>query len=150
MLAGKFPRAAELMASAREDVLAFRHFPYSHWRKLWSTNLLERVNEEIKRRTRDVGIFPQRRRDHALGGGRADGTGRALAAERPPHVLARLDGRESGCSRRTTARSPSSHLVAASDHSARWRPGAGAEPCAISRALRDESLDRSLMTMQSE
>ena len=58
MLASKFPRAAELMATAREDVLAFRHFPLSHWRKLWSTNLLERVNEEIKRRTRVVGIFP--------------------------------------------------------------------------------------------
>jgi transposase-like protein len=58
MLAAKFPRAAELMASAREDVLAFRHFPVSHWRKLWSTNLLERVNEEIKRRTKVVGIFP--------------------------------------------------------------------------------------------
>ncbi len=38
--------------------LAFHHFPVSHWRKLWSTNLLERVNEEIKRRTRVVGIFP--------------------------------------------------------------------------------------------
>jgi putative transposase len=58
MLAGKFPGAAELMASAREDVLAFRHFPPSHWRKLWSTNLLERFNEEIKRRTPIVGIFP--------------------------------------------------------------------------------------------
>jgi putative transposase len=58
MLTGKFPKAAELMASAREDVLAFRHFPHQHWRKLWSTNLLERVNEEIKRRTRVVGIFP--------------------------------------------------------------------------------------------
>ncbi len=58
MLTGKFPRAAELMATAREDVLAFRHFPASHWRMLWSTNLRERVNEEIKRRTRVVGIFP--------------------------------------------------------------------------------------------
>ncbi len=58
MLAAKFPRAAELMIEAREDVLAFRHFPDQHWRKVWSTNLLERVNEEIKRRTRVVGIFP--------------------------------------------------------------------------------------------
>ena len=46
-LAERFPRAAELMAEAREDVLAFRHFPQQHWRKIWSTNLLERVNEEI-------------------------------------------------------------------------------------------------------
>lgn len=58
MLTAKFPRATELMASAREDVLAFRHVPPSHWHKLWSTNLLELVNEEIKRRTRVVGIFP--------------------------------------------------------------------------------------------
>ena len=53
----RFPKAAELMHEAREDVLAFRHFPQQHWRKVWSTNLLKRVNE-IKRRTRVVGIFP--------------------------------------------------------------------------------------------
>jgi len=46
------------MLEAREDVIAFRHFPNQHWRKVWSTNLLELVNEEIKRRTRVVGIFP--------------------------------------------------------------------------------------------
>jgi len=57
-LAERFPNAAKLMLEAREDVLAFRHFPEPHWRKVWSTNLLERVNEEIKRRTRVVGIFP--------------------------------------------------------------------------------------------
>ena len=57
-LADRFPKAAELMQEAREDVLAFRPFPRTHWRKIWSTNLLERVNEEIKRRTRVVGIFP--------------------------------------------------------------------------------------------
>ena len=57
-LADRFPKAAELMHEAREDVLAFRPFPRTHWRKIWSTNLLERVNEEIKRRTRVVGIFP--------------------------------------------------------------------------------------------
>jgi transposase-like protein len=43
-LAERFPKAAELMNEAREDVLAFRHFPAQHWKKLWSTNLLERVN----------------------------------------------------------------------------------------------------------
>ncbi|MFN6354741.1 MAG: IS256 family transposase [Cyanobacteriota bacterium] len=57
-LAERFPKAAALMNRAREDVLAFRSFPQLHWRKIWSTNLLERVNEEIKRRTRVVGIFP--------------------------------------------------------------------------------------------
>jgi transposase-like protein len=46
------------MNEAREDVLAFRHFPQPHWKKVWSTNLLERVKKESKRRTRVVGIFP--------------------------------------------------------------------------------------------
>lgn len=46
------------MLEAKEDVLEFRHFPQQQWRKIWSTNLLERVNEEVKRRTRVVGIFP--------------------------------------------------------------------------------------------
>ncbi len=57
-LAKRFPKAAALMNKDREDVLAFRSFPQLHWRRIWSTNLLERVNEEIKRRTRVVGIFP--------------------------------------------------------------------------------------------
>ena len=43
-LAERFPKAAALMHEAKEDVLAFRHFPKDHWRKIWSTNLLERVN----------------------------------------------------------------------------------------------------------
>ena len=39
-------------------MLAFLHFPQEHWRKIWSTNPLERLNKEIKRRTNVVGIFP--------------------------------------------------------------------------------------------
>jgi hypothetical protein len=39
---------------AKEDLLAFRHFPKDYWYKIWSTNLLERVKEEIKQFTRDA------------------------------------------------------------------------------------------------
>ena len=46
------------LAQAKDDVLAFRSSPPEHWRKIWSTNPLERLNKEIKRRTRVVGIFP--------------------------------------------------------------------------------------------
>ena len=58
MLRKQFPAAVPVMAAAREDVLAFLHFPQEHWRKIWSTNPLERLNKEIKRRTNVVGIFP--------------------------------------------------------------------------------------------
>lgn len=58
MLARQFPDAATVLTDARDDVLAFCAFPEAHWRKIWSTNPLERVNGEIKRRTRVVGIFP--------------------------------------------------------------------------------------------
>ena len=46
------------MDAAKTEVLAFTAFPRSHWPKIWSTNPLERVNKEIKRRSRVVGIFP--------------------------------------------------------------------------------------------
>ena len=46
------------MDTAKGEVLAFAGFPRSHWQKIWSTNPLERVNKEIKRRSRVVGIFP--------------------------------------------------------------------------------------------
>ena len=58
MLASKFPAVAAMLADAREDLTAFASFPSAHWTKLWSTNPLERVNKEIKRRTNVVGIFP--------------------------------------------------------------------------------------------
>lgn len=58
MLRKQFPSAVPVMEAARDDVLAFLHFPQAHWRKIWSTNPLERLNKEIKRRTNVVGIFP--------------------------------------------------------------------------------------------
>jgi len=57
-LATRFPKIGPLMDDAKAEVLAFTAFPRAHWSKTWSTNPLERVNKEIKRRARVVGIFP--------------------------------------------------------------------------------------------
>ena len=57
-LAARFAKIGPLMDSAKTEVLAFAAFPRAHWQKIWSTNPLERINKEIKRRSRVVGIFP--------------------------------------------------------------------------------------------
>lgn len=57
-LRGRFAKLAALMDDAEDDVLAFMGFPKEHWPQLASTNPLERLNKEIKRRSRVVGIFP--------------------------------------------------------------------------------------------
>jgi putative transposase len=54
----RFPKLAALMDDAETDVLAFMGFPRAHWPKLHSTNPLERLNTEVKRRANVVGIFP--------------------------------------------------------------------------------------------
>jgi len=57
-MAERWPQAAELLREAEEDVLAYMAFPQEHWSRIYSTNPLERLNKEVKRRTHVVGIFP--------------------------------------------------------------------------------------------
>jgi transposase-like protein len=54
----KFQKLADMMDASREDVLAYMAFPKEHWAQIASTNPLERVNKEIKRRADVIGIFP--------------------------------------------------------------------------------------------
>jgi hypothetical protein len=112
-LAERFPKAAELMNEPTEEVLAYscgedfvnRHFPGQHWKKIWSTNLLERVNVAPRGALRKKlhkaphprrRHLPQGRRDYPPGWGGAAGAGRALAAGGPPYVLRRENGSHSG------------------------------------------------------
>ncbi len=58
VLEPRYPKVAELLRTAESDVLAYLAFPEEHWRSISSTNAIERVNAEIDRRAKVVGIFP--------------------------------------------------------------------------------------------
>jgi transposase-like protein len=60
-LEARFPEAAKLLLEAEEDILAYITFPRGHWRRIHSTNPLERLLREVGRRCDVVGIFPNRR-----------------------------------------------------------------------------------------
>jgi putative transposase len=57
-LEGRWPKAATVLLEVEEDVLAYMAFPQGHWARIYSTNPLERLNREVKRRTDIVGVFP--------------------------------------------------------------------------------------------
>lgn len=56
----RFPTVSRLLEDTEQDILSYMAFPSQHWRQLHSTNPLERINREIKRRSNVVGIFPNR------------------------------------------------------------------------------------------
>ena len=57
-MALRWPKAADLLINAEDDILAYMVFPIEHWTRIYSNNVLERLNKEVKRRTNVVGVFP--------------------------------------------------------------------------------------------
>ncbi|HVD03399.1 MAG TPA: transposase, partial [Candidatus Dormibacteraeota bacterium] len=58
LLEPRYPKVAKLLRDAEQDILSYLAFPTEHWRSIRSTNALERVNAELDRRAKVVGIFP--------------------------------------------------------------------------------------------
>jgi putative transposase len=61
LVAMKLPKAAELVSEGIHETLSYYAFPQEHWRRIRTNNPLERINREIRRRTKVVGCFPDGR-----------------------------------------------------------------------------------------
>lgn len=58
MLGAQFPKVEKMLLESKDDLTAFADFPHQHWKKIQSTNPLERLNREVKRRSDVVQVFP--------------------------------------------------------------------------------------------
>jgi putative transposase len=58
MLGAQFPKVEHMLIEAKDELTAFADFPHQHWKKIQSTNPLERLNREVKRRSDVVQVFP--------------------------------------------------------------------------------------------
>ena len=57
-LGAQFPKVKQMLIDAKDELTAFADFPHQHWKKIQSTNPLERLNREVKRRSDVVQVFP--------------------------------------------------------------------------------------------
>jgi transposase-like protein len=62
-LSTRFPKAMQIVIDAEDEVLTYMSFPQKHWQQIYSSNVLERLNKEIRRRFNVVSVFPCQRRD---------------------------------------------------------------------------------------
>jgi putative transposase len=67
-LSSRFPKAMQIVSDAEDEVLSYMSFPQKHWQQIYSSNVLERLNKEIRRRFTVVSVFPDRTSVIRLGG----------------------------------------------------------------------------------
>ena len=92
MLDPQLPAVAAMLRAAREEITAFADFPEAHWRKAWSTNPIERLNKEVKRRTDVIRIFPKSQGAATTFNLFADRGPRRVAGRRPPLPVQSIHG----------------------------------------------------------